>query len=770
MKDDLLDPLNPPQREAVLHEGSPLLVLSGAGSGKTRVVTHRIAYLILRRNIQPGRILAVTFTNKAAKEMTERIEKLTGPLGRGLWIGTFHSMCTRLLRRNADRLGYPKSFTIYDTDEQKALLKKIIKTLGWDSERWNPNKIRNKISHAKNHLVSVAQMAATAKREEQQRLAKIYELYQGDLKDAGAMDFDDLLNNTVELLADHDDVRLQYQHQFEHVIVDEYQDTNEPQDAITRALAQPQNNLCVVGDDDQSIYRWRGAQFKNILDLPKAYKDLKIVRLEQNYRSTPNILNAAGAVIAHNEDRHKKELWTDRDSGAPIRLFAADTEETEAERVVALIAEAIGEGTSPEGVGVLYRTNAQSRVLEEALLRAKLSYRVVGGFEFYRRKEVKTLLSYMKMLIHPNDDLSFLRIVNNPRRGIGQTTLRQLQAHAGSLGRSLFEAAKEATSHPEIGSAGARKLEELCARIEVWALKLEDQHLAQTLDDIVQGLDYKNALIEEDAAKAEARVENVSELISAFLSAESEITFEMCRPWETEGDTRTPTRAEKLEVFLERATLQSSREDESPDVEAVSLMTLHSAKGLEFSQVFMTGLEEGLFPHEQSMGAPEELEEERRLCYVGMTRAMDRLTMSFAHNRRIWGSSTPTLRSRFLGEIPEELIKPLSRIESSLSQGRTYAGASQGSSYGRSPFLSGRNWDSNRRAATPKRTETPILSKPRTPPPSFLQPGGLVKHRTFGIGTVRRVEGEAPTWKVTVDFRIVGAKTLVQKYAKLEPA
>ena len=622
----------------------------------------------------------------------------------------------------------------------------------------------------KNHLVSPEKMAAEYRQEDARDLATIYTKYQISLKEANAVDFDDLLNSIVELLADHEDLRFQYQNQFEHVIVDEYQDTNEPQDIITRTIASPHDNLCVVGDDDQSIYRWRGAQFKNILELPKVYPNLAVVRLEQNYRSTPNILAAAKSVITNNKDRHEKDLWTERNKGEPIRILATDTEEDEAIQVVQLISKALREGVAPSEIGVLYRTNAQSRVIEESLLREQIPYRIVGGFAFYQRREVKVLLSYMKMLVHPHDDLSFLRIVNNPRRGIGQTTLRQLQAKAGSLKISLFEAAKNAADHKEIGSGGARKLQDLCAQIGEWGGTLEKRSLAETLSTIVEDTNYEKALLTEDKIKGAARVENVGELITAFLTAESQITYEMYRPWDTENAAKKPTRSEKLEVFLERATLQSSRDEDLPDEDAVSLMTLHSAKGLEFERVFITGVEEGLFPHEQSTDSLEELEEERRLCYVGMTRAKNQLTLSFAHNRRMWGSSEPTLRSRFLDEISPDLVEEIGVVPQPQTEDLFSFGRSRVPPFARNKqrFPSAK---SPRTKQTGKRASLGTTPSPgQAIPPAFLRPGKRVKHRTFGVGKVLSVEGEAPAWRVTVDFRLVGPKTLIQKYAKLEPA
>jgi DNA helicase-2/ATP-dependent DNA helicase PcrA len=767
-----LEDLNPPQREAVCHDCGPLLVLSGAGSGKTRVVTSRIARLILEKDLHPGRILAVTFTNKAAGEMTTRIEEMAGNKARGLWIGTFHSMCARLLRRHADRLGYPRDFTIYDVDEQRAVIKRIIHDLNWDPEKWQPAKVQYRISLAKNHLVSPAELAGLRKRPEDAQVAEIYEKYQHQLKSLGALDFDDLLGLTLEMFQLHEDIRLQYQRQFEHVIVDEYQDTNEPQDLLTRILAEPQRNLCVVGDDDQSIYRWRGAQFKNILNLPKTYPDLRVIRLEQNYRSTTHIVNAAQAVICRNIDRHAKELFTTREEGEPVRILSTESEEDEALRVADLIREALAEGVPPREIGVLYRTNAQSRILEEVLVRREIPYRVVGGLAFYQRKEIKTLLAYLRLLIRPHDDAAFLRVVNSPRRGIGETTLRQLQAKAGALRLSLFETAKSAAVYPEIGSSGAQKLQTLCLLINRWSSELDDRPLTETLARILADIDFEEALQKEDPPRSESRWENVLELKTALQTNEVSLTTEMIRPWENGAEETPPTRAQKLEAFLERVTLQADNEDEEGIKDTVSLMTLHAAKGLEFSHVFMTGMEEGLFPHSQSTGSDEELEEERRLCYVGMTRAKNRLVLSHAHMRQIYGSTNASMRSRFLDEIPPHLsvivgfASPSRYTVTSLFNGRKSDNPSEimprmkTGGYQPGPSKEARKHPVHE--AWEKRAAAQA--------PDFLQPGRRVRHRTFGIGKVLKVEGQDPAWRVTVEFQIVGSKTVIQKFAKLEPA
>lgn len=765
----VLESLNPPQLEAVQHDRGPLLVLAGAGSGKTRVVTYRIARLILERGIQPGRILAVTFTNRAAKEMTERIVELVGPSARGLWIGTFHAMCVKILRRHADLLGYPKSFTIYDTDEQRSVIKRIIQELDWDSEEWQPAKIQNRISYAKNHRITPEDLRKQRRRPDDASLAEVFEAYQRALVASGAMDFDDLLLNALKLMEEYAEIRSMYQTQFEYVIVDEYQDTNEPQHELTRILAEPQRNLCVVGDDDQSIYRWRGARFKNILELPKLYRDLRVVRLEQNYRSTTNIVKAAQAVIARNLDRHGKELFTTREPGELVWVVAAENEEDEARQVAQLVKKAIHEGVSPQSIGLLYRTNAQSRILEEVFVREEIPYRIVGGLAFYQRMEIKTLLAYLRLLIQPQDDWAFLRIINVPRRGIGQMTLRQLQAKAGAMKLSLFETAKQASSFPEIAPGGALKLQTFCLLLNRWAAYLEDRSLAATLQAILEETSFEDSLRKEEEAKADVRIENVRELITAMEMAEKGMTTDLVRPWEENSSGPTLSRVQKLEAFLERVTLNAGGEEEEQVQDAVSLMTLHSAKGLEFKWVFLTGLEEGIFPHAQSMASEEELEEERRLCYVGMTRARDRLILSYAFLRRQYGQTAANSRSRFLEEIPPELTHNIGvapRGETgpfSFERDRQARGTR-----GRAPSIS--------RSSPSRSTSSPPLdtvSRPaRIPvrPPDFLQPGRRVRHRTFGVGRVLKIEGEDPTWRVTVDFHIVGPKTVVQKFARLEPA
>ena len=772
MTDLNLEELNPPQKEAVCYDKGPLLVLAGAGSGKTRVVTHRISRLIHEKGVQSGRILAVTFTNKAAREMHHRIEELVGDRAKGLWIGTFHAMCARILRRHADRLGYSRNFTIYATDEQRQLLKRIVSGLNWDPNTWKPADINSRISRAKSHLITPERMMAEKRRRDDVQLAELYQHYQVALKEANAMDFDDLLNLSVVLLSDHEDVLTQFQNQFEHVIVDEYQDTNEPQDILTRVLALPQNNLCVVGDDDQSIYRWRGAQFKNILNLPQVYKDLKVVRLEENYRSTPNILNAAYAVVSKNEDRHDKKLWTGRKEGEPIRLVSNENEEVEAIQVVGGIQKAVEEKVPLGEIAVLYRTNAQSRVIEDALVRARVPYKVVGGFAFYQRKEVRDLLCYLKMLIRPHDDVAFLRIVNTPRRGIGQTTIRQLQSKAGSLRLSLYETAKNAVSYEEIGSGGATKLRNLIHQIQGWAAGLEENSLAETSTVILRDTGYEEFLRNDDPAKAEAKIENVKELVSAMTTAETELTFTGTAPWEPGNDHEEPdlpTRREKLEVFLERATLESDTEDQEDRNDVVSLMTLHAAKGLEFQRIFMTGMEEGLLPHANSATTKEGLEEERRLCYVGMTRAKDILTLSFAHNRRIFGLNTPTTHSSFLDEIPKELLEQTGGTRPAWDdEGDTEVFDT--TPQGKSGEQDHKSYQSKYQNTTSTRQKIREALSPSKAIPDFLQPGKVVRHRTFGLGKVLQAEGAEPALKITVEFQIAGKKTVVQKFAKLEPA
>lgn len=776
-----LEELNPPQKEAVCYQQGPLLVLAGAGSGKTRVVTFRIARLILDESIPAGRILAVTFTNKAAREMVTRIESLAGGRARGLWIGTFHSMCARMLRRHSDRLGFPREFSIYDTDEQRDLIKKILYEINFDTDKWQPARVQQKISYCKNHMITPDTLLNQPRREEDPSLARIYSLYLDHLKTLGAMDFDDLLILCNRLMDENPDIRQMYQTQFEHVIVDEYQDTNEPQHLLTQALAEPQRNLCVVGDDDQSIYRWRGAQFQNILHLPKLYPDLKVIRLEQNYRSTSRIIKAAQSVIECNRKRHGKDLFTKREEGQPVMLVSTEDEEQEAGYVASMIREALQSGVPPTEIGILYRTNAQSRVLEEGLIRAGIPYRIIGGLAFYQRKEIKTLLSYLRLLIQPHDDIAFLRIVNAPRRGIGQTTLRQLQARAGALHLSLFETAKRASNYEDIGSSGAQKLQSLCWQINRWSVSLDERALSATLQSIIDETDFETFLKKEDESKAQTRIENIMELKSALDDAEVTMAIESIRPWEAAQDLSQLNRTSKLELFLERVALENDKVEDQ-NQEAVLMMTLHAAKGLEFSQVFMTGMEEGLFPHAQSFDSEEALEEERRLCYVGMTRAKDRLVLSYSIQRTLFGNFSRTIPSRFLKEIPEDLLESRSTLsaetalqssefefsfEKKQRKGFRSAGAWPRSSSSVSPAR-------NRETASPK-IETPDRT-PRTQPPSrkdetpsFLKPGAWVRHQTFGIGKVLAVDGSSSQLRVTVQFQIVGQKTVLQKFAKLTP-
>lgn len=778
-----LDDLNPPQKEAVCYREGPLLVLAGAGSGKTRVVTYRIARLILDCGVHAGRILAVTFTNKAAREMVARIESLAGPRAKGLWIGTFHAMCARMLRRHSDRLGFPREFSIYDTDEQRDLIKKILIDINYDTDKWQPARVQQRISYCKNHMITPDTMLNESRREDDPALARIYTLYLEQLKALGAMDFDDLLILSNQLLEENPEIRQMYQTQFEHVIVDEYQDTNEPQHLLTRVLAEPQRNLCVVGDDDQSIYRWRGARFQNILHLPDLYPDLKIIRLEQNYRSTSSIIKAAQSVIECNSKRHGKSLFTNREEGQPVILVSTDDEEQEARMVASMIQDALKEGIPPTEIGVLYRTNAQSRVLEEGLIRSSIPYRIIGGLAFYQRKEIKTLLSYFRLLIQPHDDIAFLRIVNSPRRGIGQTTLRQLQARAGALHLSLFETAKRASNYEDIGSSGAQKLQSLCWSINRWSVALEERALSATLQAIIEETDFETFLRKEDEAKAQTRIENIMELKSALDEAEVSMSVEAIRPWETTQDLSLLSRARKLELFLERVALENNREEDQ-NLEVVSLMTLHAAKGLEFSHVHITGMEEGLFPHSQSIDSMESLEEERRLCYVGMTRAKDRLVLSYAIQRTLYGNFSRTIPSRFLKEIPAHLLEDRSIISRDTDPG------SSGFLFGfeRKPkvrFGSTRpqQRSSGSEPASPSRSESPIPQPRKMEPASgpvpdikpdqnsaFLKPGAWVRHQTFGIGQVLRLEGQAAQLRVTVNFQIVGQKTVLQKFAKLTPA
>jgi DNA helicase-2/ATP-dependent DNA helicase PcrA len=634
---DFENDLNPPQKQAVETSDGPLLVFAGAGSGKTRVLTYRIACLVERRGILPWNILAVTFTNKAAQEMRERAERLLGTSAEGLWVGTFHATCSRILRREAHHIELPPNFVIYDADDQRRLLKRIIGDLGLTERMCNPASARASISQIKNRLRGPEEAAIEARTPFERRIADVYRHYQKQLDRAGALDFADLLLKAVELFEGHPDVLQSYQDRFRYILVDEYQDTNRAQYVLLRLLAAKHRNICVVGDDDQSIYGWRGADLRNILEFEQDFPEARVVRLEQNYRSTKTILGAASAVVRHNRSRKEKTLWTENEAGDALTLHEAEDERDEAWQVTNAVRRYIQDGGKLRDIVILYRTNAQSRALEEALRWDGVAYTVVGGTRFYERREVKDVLAYMRLVVNPKDDLSFRRIVNCPRRGIGEGTLSTVEECARAQGLSLLEACTSEDGIPGVPRGRMKRLQGLGTLLMQAREGLATGDAGEIVRHLVEDSGYLAELEAEDSVEAEGRRENVQELINA-------------------AGGFSHTTGEGLAEFLAEVTLFTDVDEWKGPQGVVTLMTLHCAKGLEFPVVFITGLEDGLFPLARSAVEPHQLEEERRLFYVGITRARTKLHLSWARNRRRFISGAAGVPSRFLQEIPPELF------------------------------------------------------------------------------------------------------------------
>ena len=630
----LLDSLNPTQLDAVQHTEGPLLILAGAGSGKTRVLTHRVAHLIDQGLAAPEEVLAITFTNKAAREMKERVALLVGPDSRRMWVSTFHAFCARILRVHAEKLGYKREFTIYDGADQVRLVKRCIVELGKDPKRFSPRSFQAQISSAKNVLMAPDDFLRNTEGYIAENVAEVYDLYQKRLYENNAMDFDDLIMQTVALLELFPEVRERYQTRFRYIHVDEYQDTNHAQYRLVNILAAAHRNLCVVGDDDQSVYSWRGADIRNILDFERDYPEAKVVKLEQNYRSTQTILDAANAVVANNASRKAKELWTAGDEGDRIRVFAASDEYAEARFVVSEIERLIDDGTSARDISVFYRTNAQSRALEDVLVREGIPYQVVGGVRFYERAEIRDAMAYLAVIANPDDSGSLERIINVPKRGIGNTSVAKLQDHANKSGITLYEALSEADAAGLTGAArkSCKAVRDLFEGLRVAAVEVPPTDL---IGAVLDESGYRKELEAEDTIEAESRLENLEELINAARE------YERVEP--------EPT----LAGFLQEQALYSDQDTMTSEGGSVTLMTLHNAKGLEFSHVFVVGMEEGTFPHARSLDE-HNLEEERRLAYVGITRARKTLTLTHARLRSSWGEREYRMPSRFLSEIPDE--------------------------------------------------------------------------------------------------------------------
>jgi len=739
---DYLEGLNPPQREAVLHGDGPLLILAGAGSGKTRVITCRIAHLIRERRVDPGTILAVTFTNKAANEMKERVERMLKiPLTR-LWISTFHSACVRILRQHSHMLGYKRSFVIYDETDRSSLIKACMTDLRIDMERNQPRAVGARISSLKNNLVDEERFSRTnAHFGFEEAVSRIYTLYQEKLKKSNGLDFDDLLMLTVRLFERHEDVRAYYQGLFHHILIDEYQDTNHAQYRIVRLLTAQRRNLCVVGDDDQSIYKFRGADITNILNFEKDFLDAKVITLEQNYRSTQNILGAAGAVVARNLGRKPKELWTRKHGGDTILCYKAADERDEARFICGTIQQEVDKGRGLHEIAVLYRTNAQSRAIEDALRNWGIPYSIFGGLRFYDRKEIKDIIAYLRVLQNPADLVSLRRIINVPARGIGNTTIEKLEKAAARTGISMYQAVQDPGT-ADISSSARKKLREFIDMMEHVHAVPGKLTITELVRRVLQETGYAAALELDKSVEARIRLENLNELVTATEDFQ-----------EQNHDT-------SLAAFLDQVALITDLEQQTAaggkirNTDSITLMTLHNAKGLEFSVVFLAGMEEGLFPHSRSAESEEELEEERRLCYVGITRAKERLIMTHAAERRLYGYPQANLVSRFVKEIPPEIMEMIGcdGLGGHLFHRRTI-------------------WNTG--AIHQVKNDAYEEEMVHRQPSEFASDGryykgAVVRHTKFGLGTVQRSEGAGDDLKISVSFPGHGVKTLAVKYANLE--
>ena len=739
----IYETLNDMQQKAVYHTEGPLLILAGAGSGKTRVLTHRIAYLIGEKRVNPWNILAITFTNKAAQEMRERVDQIVGNDGGSVWVSTFHSTCVRILRRYIDRLGYDNNFTIYDTDDQKTLMKDVCRRLDVDTKQYKERALLAAISHAKDELLTPDDMERNAGGDfREKRIAEIYREYQASLRRNNALDFDDLIVKTVELFRKCGEVLEYWQDRFRYIMVDEYQDTNTAQFKFVSLLASRYENLCVVGDDDQSIYKFRGANIGNILGFERVFPGAKVIRLEQNYRSTQNILNAANEVIANNAERKPKRLWTENPEGDKIHFRQFMNGFEEAEYVVGDIAKGRREGRFQyRDCAVLYRTNAQSRLFEEKCLLANIPYKIVGGVNFYARKEIKDLLSYMKTVDNAADDLAVKRILNVPKRGIGATTITRVQDYADSMQMSFYEALQNAGEIPSIGRA-ASKIEGFVSFIQSLKSKAQAYTVEEILEEIIDLTGYVDELKAEDTEESRARIENIDELISKTVS------YQNLRSAEG-GEV-------SLSGFLEEIALIADIDTVDPGQDYVLLMTLHSAKGLEFPNVYLAGMEDGIFPGSMSVFSadPSDMEEERRLCYVGITRAMKELTLTSARQRMIRGETQYNRVSRFVREIPRELVELGETIQDKKPKIPETSSAKSGYAQMRMAFQANAFQPQNFKVTKADSLDYGV--------------GDTVRHVKFGVGIVKNIVEGGRDYEVTVDFDRAGTKKMFAGFAKLK--
>ncbi|HGF7816172.1 TPA: DNA helicase PcrA [Enterococcus faecium] len=741
-KAELLNGMNPRQKEAVLHTDGPLLLMAGAGSGKTRVLTHRIAYLIEEKEVNPWNILAITFTNKAAKEMKERVNAILASGGEDVWVSTFHSMCVRILRRDVDFIGYNRNFTIIDSSEQLTLMKRILKELNIDPKKYDPRSILGTISQAKNSLQTPQDFAKMQGSYYEEIAAKCYAAYQKELQYNQCMDFDDLIMNTIRLFEEHPDSLTYYQNKFHYIHVDEYQDTNHAQYTLVNLLAGRFRNLCVVGDADQSIYGWRGADMQNILDFEKDYPDAAVILLEQNYRSTKNILSAANQVIENNSNRKPKDLWTENKEGNKITYYRADNERDETRFIVDRMQEEIRSNHRNYGdFAILYRTNAQSRVMEETLLKANIPYKMVGGHKFYDRKEIKDILAYLNVLANPQDSISFERIVNSPKRGIGPGSIEKLRSFASLHEWPLLEAAQN-VDLANIGGKAGQQLGAFGEMIQEVTQMIPYLTVTELTKEVLDRSGYLEDLKIQNTLEAQARIENLEEFLT--------VTQEFDKQFEQQNEEDADAPEEKLTVFLNDLALVSDIDNLEEDASQVTLMTLHAAKGLEFPVVFLIGLEEGVFPLSRALMEESELEEERRLAYVGITRAEEALYLTNAFSRTLYGRTQYNRPSRFVEEIDQELLE----IE------------------GMRPTPKKTPVFAKKTAYSYKQPETAVVpSKSATGGENnSWKPGDKVKHKKWGLGTVVRVSGTSKDLELDVAFPSQGVKRLLAAFAPIEKA
>ena len=760
---DILEGLNDKQYEAVINTDGPCLVIAGAGSGKTKVLTHKIAYLLNEKNIKPWNVLAITFTNKAANEMKSRVETLVGEAAKEIWMGTFHSICVKILRNFIDIIGYEKSFIIFDTSDQKTLVKECLKSLEIDDKMFTDRAVLSEISNAKNEMLEPVQYAMRAGGDyRKEKIARVYAMYQQKLKENNAVDFDDIINLTIKILAENPDVLEYYNDKFKYILVDEYQDTNKSQFTLVTMLAAKYGNITVVGDNDQGIYSFRGADISNILNFEKDFPGTKIIKLEQNYRCTGNILNAANAVIKNNVVKYEKKLWTENDIGELPNFFCGDNEYDEATYVVEQINRLRREEyLKYSDFSVLYRMNAQSRAIEDILRREDIPYKIIGGLKFYERKEIKDIIAYLRLIYNPSDNLSLKRIINEPKRGVGKTSIDNISKLSDSSNISMYEIIKNAADF------GLNRVfvntRDFVEQMEYLMAKKDELKISELIKETLNKTGYTKALENENSVEAETRIQNLEEFLTVAMEFEEE------------------SAENSLGEFLEGITLSSDIDGMEDEEDSVTLMTLHSAKGLEFPVVFLVGMEEGIFPGYKSIGEPKELEEERRLCYVGITRARQYLFLTCAKQRTIFGSTTYNAASRFIEEIPKEYLQG---YEDTFKDNDSYSDSSYKWEYGKSSKVTTYKMNDMTSSGIEKSKKTSTSGYNFKTPESFLsnlnkksettvdlsqyQAGVRVFHKKFGEGIINYVEKEGDDLKVDINFDKVGHKRLMAKFANLQ--